>query len=294
MFTFSRICGIIFLKNDERSRKEMTIGERISCLRKKQGLTQVKLAELLGVTDKAVSKWERNISFPDISILPNIAVTLCVTVDELFRENAEDIEKPAGKFISLEKYLMGEFGCVVPDIHPKDEEIVLIIDSPDTDEAEHGYALSGRAGVEVNSYFFGNREPFALEEMKSGKLGITYISNVPLLNITPPINKLVDELEYTRLNKYHINLFLLQSCMKKFCDLILSDTVKIIALTREFNKKYFGAFISYARDDILSVLHNKISSGKLKILFVVPPLFWNKEDCKKSKDLAELKACLVQ
>ena len=113
-------------------------------------------------------------------------------------------------------------------------------------------------------------------------------------NLAPPINKLVDELEYTRLNKYHINLFLLQSCMKKFCDLVLSDTVKIIALTREFNQKYFGAFISHARPDVLSVLHDKISSGKLKILFVGPPLFWSKEDYKKPKGLTDLKECFGQ
>ena len=267
----------------------MTIGERISNFRKKQGITQVKLAELLGVTDKAVSKWERNISFPDISLLPNLAVALCVTVDELFQEKAEVTEKADEKFISLEKYLMGEFGYVVPDIHPQDEEIVLIIDSPDTDEADHGYSLSGRAGAEVNKLFYDRCEPFTFQQMKSGKLGVTYISNVPLWNLASPINKLVDELEYTRLNKYHINLFLLQSCMKKFCDLVLSDTVKIIALTREFNQKYFGAFISHARPDVLSVFYEKISSGKLKILFVGSPIFWSKEDYKKPKGLAELK-----
>ena len=270
----------------------MTIGERISVFRKKQGLTQSGLAKLIGVTDKAVSKWERNVSCPDISLLPNVAAALCVTVDELFQEKAEATRKADEKFISLEKYLMGEFGHTVPDIHPQDEKIVLIMDSPDTDEAEHGYSLSGRAGAEVNSYIYDSREPFTLEQMKSGKIGVTYISNVPLWNLAPPINKLVDELEYTRLNKYHINLFLLQSCMKKFCDLVLSDTVKIIALTREFNQKYFGAFISYARPAVLSVLHDKISSGKLKILFVGPPLFWNKEDYKKPKGLADLKDLL--
>ena len=267
----------------------MTIGERISNFRKKQGITQVKLAELLGVTDKAVSKWERNISFPDISLLPDIAAALCVTVDELFQEKTEAAEKADEKFLSLEKYLMGEFGFVVPDIHPQDEEIVLIMDSPDTDEAGHGYSLSGRAGAEVNSYIFDRHKPFTPEQLKSGTIGVTYISNVPLWNLAPPINKLVDELEYTRLNKYHTNLFLLQSCMKKFCDLVLSDTVKIIALTREFNQKYFGAFISYARPDVLSVFHDKISSGKLKILYVGPPLFWNKGDYKKPKGLFELK-----
>ena len=70
--------------------------------------------------------------------------------------------------------------------------------------------------------------------------------------------------------------------------------MKIIALTREFNQKYFGAFISYARPDILSVFYEKISSGKLKILFVGPPLFWSKEDYKKPKGLTDLKECFGQ
>ena len=73
--------------------------------------------------------------------------------------------------------------------------------------------------------------------------------------------------------------------MKKFCDLVLSDTVKIIALTREFNQKYFGAFISYARPDVLSVFHDKISSGKLKILFVGSPLFGTRRIIRSQKDL---------
>lgn len=267
----------------------MTLGERISDFRKKQGLTQIGLAKLLGVTDKAVSKWERNVSCPDISILPIIANALNVTIDELLQGAKERNEEPSEKFISLEKYLMGEFDYVVPDFHPQGEQIVLIMDFPNIDDAEHGYALSGKAGAEVNRYIFDSHAPFTPEQMKQGKLGVTYISNVPLWNLSPPINKLVDELEYTRLNKFHINLLLLQGCMKKFSELVLNDAVKVIALTREFNQKYFGAFISYANPEILSVLYGKISSGKLKILFVGPPLFWNKEDYKKPKGLVDLK-----
>lgn len=272
----------------------MTIGEHISDFRKEQGLTQAGLAQLLGVTDKAVSKWERNVSCPDISLLPCLAKALCVTVDELL-QGKKEVEQPQNQmFISLEKYLMGLYGFVVPDFHPKGEEITLIMDSPDRDDADHGYPLSGRAGAEVNRYIFCDHSPFTLDKMKSGKLGVSYISNVPLWNLDPPIDKLVSELEYTRLNRYHINLFLLQGCMEKFSKLILSDTVKVIALTREFNQKYFGAFISYSRPEILSIFNDKISSGKLKILYVGPPLFWNKEDYKKPSGLTDLKEYIKQ
>ena len=51
--------------------KERT-GQLITELRKEKGLTQKQLADALNVTDKAVSKWERGLSFPDISMLEPI------------------------------------------------------------------------------------------------------------------------------------------------------------------------------------------------------------------------------
>lgn len=62
---------------------ETTIGLRIKTLRKRNGLTQDQLAELLGVTAQAVSKWENDISCPDIAMLPQLAAILGVTTDIL-------------------------------------------------------------------------------------------------------------------------------------------------------------------------------------------------------------------
>ena len=59
------------------------LGSLIRALRREAGLKQRELAEALGVTDKAVSKWERDLSFPDAASLPKLAETLGVTVDEL-------------------------------------------------------------------------------------------------------------------------------------------------------------------------------------------------------------------
>lgn len=59
------------------------IGEKISELRKAKGYTQKQLALLLHVTDGAVSKWERGINFPDLSIMESLAAALGVTVIEL-------------------------------------------------------------------------------------------------------------------------------------------------------------------------------------------------------------------
>ena len=61
----------------------MTTGEIISTCRKDKGMTQKDLAELLNVTDKAVSKWERNLSYPDTGLLPRLAEILGVSVETL-------------------------------------------------------------------------------------------------------------------------------------------------------------------------------------------------------------------
>jgi len=62
-----------------------TLGMMIADLRKKNGMTQLELAEKMGVTDKAVSKWERDLSCPDINSLPTLAEILGVSVDELMQ-----------------------------------------------------------------------------------------------------------------------------------------------------------------------------------------------------------------
>ena len=62
------------------------VGRNIERLRKEKGITQKELADYLNVSDKTVSHWEREESAPDISILPVLAETLGVTVDELLKE----------------------------------------------------------------------------------------------------------------------------------------------------------------------------------------------------------------
>ena len=74
---------------------ELTMGGFIAAKRQEKGLTQLELGEKLGVTDKAVSKWERNISCPDIGSIPRLAEVLGVSVEELMRvNNTAANEKP--------------------------------------------------------------------------------------------------------------------------------------------------------------------------------------------------------
>lgn len=70
--------------SDEKLKEQ--IGTNISNLRKRQGLTQAGLADKLNYSDKAVSKWERGESVPDVLTLVSIAQVLGVTVDDLLTD----------------------------------------------------------------------------------------------------------------------------------------------------------------------------------------------------------------
>lgn len=66
------------------------LGAAIRRLRTQKGMTQQALAKELHVTDKAVSKWERGLSVPDICLFPNLAIVLGVSVGDLLLEGSND------------------------------------------------------------------------------------------------------------------------------------------------------------------------------------------------------------
>ena len=70
---------------------ENTLGKRIIAHRKQLGLTQDKLAEMMGVTPQAVSKWENDQSCPDITALPQLADIFGITTDELLGHTTKAI-----------------------------------------------------------------------------------------------------------------------------------------------------------------------------------------------------------
>ena len=64
--------------------------KNLSIFRKQRHLTQEQLANELGLTFQAISKWENGLSCPDISLLPQLAEIFGVTIDDLFREQTEE------------------------------------------------------------------------------------------------------------------------------------------------------------------------------------------------------------
>lgn len=85
-----------------------TLGRRIAALRRRKDLTQEALAEKLGVSPQAVSKWENDLSCPDIQLLPALAQLLGVTVDVLLSgESAQETSlTPPGERKPLEQMVM--------------------------------------------------------------------------------------------------------------------------------------------------------------------------------------------
>ena len=86
-FTFFFDFDNLFLKYVKRGAimSNKTTGEIISFLRHQKGLTQKELAEQLNVTDKAVSKWERDVALPDINTIPKLAEFLEISIEELIK-----------------------------------------------------------------------------------------------------------------------------------------------------------------------------------------------------------------
>ena len=97
----------------------MNIGLNIRILRKNADLSQEMLAERLGVTFQAVSRWERNESYPDITLLPAIANFFGVTVDFLLGTEGEREEEEVKNIVEQ---------CQECDVHYKGEEMRCIIE----------------------------------------------------------------------------------------------------------------------------------------------------------------------
>ena len=91
--------------------KAEEVGYRIAQARKKQGMTQRELSERLHVSDKAVSKWERGVNYPDISLFDEIAKTLDLSLVELLGiedRSKEEIMQSISEISKYEKEKIGK------------------------------------------------------------------------------------------------------------------------------------------------------------------------------------------
>jgi transcriptional regulator with XRE-family HTH domain len=91
----------------DNDRRINTMGNRIKEVRKSKGITQKELAEKLGVTPQAVSRWESEAGLPDVSMIVPIAQTLNITTDALLGYNSQSQDEIITKKI-FERLLIEE------------------------------------------------------------------------------------------------------------------------------------------------------------------------------------------
>lgn len=127
-----------------------SMGEIISTLRKEKGMTQKELADKLNITDKAVSKWERDISLPDTATIPKLAEILEVSVEELMNAKATPLSKHKG------------FGTIVNIILkavPTAMGVAVIVTSLLGElDMKSGFTMLGIGLACIGVYLLGNKE----------------------------------------------------------------------------------------------------------------------------------------
>lgn len=99
---------------------KVEIGSVIARQRKEKGLTQKQLADMLKVSNKTIPKWETGEGFPDITILPALAETLSITVDELLsgdpikdRNNFKNDAIECAEYLASKTILRFKNACVL-------------------------------------------------------------------------------------------------------------------------------------------------------------------------------------
>ena len=92
---------------------QVKTGGLIRVLRTQKGLTQKALAEAIGVGDKAVSKWERGLGCPDVSLLPEISRVLGVGLETLLSGSLDANDQERGNMKKLNFYVCPDCGNLI-------------------------------------------------------------------------------------------------------------------------------------------------------------------------------------
>ena len=156
------------------------MGKRIAEFRKKSHMTQLRLAEKLGISDRTVSKWESGQGYPDITMLPRLASALGVSIDRLMLGPKKGIAI-GGSIIadvvkSIEQYPQPGLLTYVSDVTPAVGGCVpnTAIDLAKLDGSIPIHAL-GRIGSDENGrYILSQMEKYGIHTQ-----GIVFSGNTP-------------------------------------------------------------------------------------------------------------------
>ncbi|QHI71633.1 helix-turn-helix domain-containing protein [Aminipila terrae] len=89
------------------------VGELILSLRKEKGMTQKQLADVMNISDKAISKWERGMGCPDVSLLRELSKVLEVNIEKILLGNLEPNDADGGNMKKLKFYVCPNCGNIL-------------------------------------------------------------------------------------------------------------------------------------------------------------------------------------
>jgi len=137
----------------------LKIGEKIKELREKSNITQQKMADYLGITEQAISRWENSGGYPDMELIPSIANFLNVSTDELF-ETDKKHEKLVNLHKEVRKKVVGwdsQSNCTAIEMYrdilkefPNDYQTMFFLIAHLSEE-NHGIS-KGKHSAEIISY----------------------------------------------------------------------------------------------------------------------------------------------
>lgn len=137
-------------------------GNLIKELREKKKITQRKLADMIGVSDKAVSKWENNRGLPDVSLLEGLAEGLGVSMAELLMGRVIQNQNPSANMLKAKFYICPVCGNCIQSIGEANISCCGVNLPPqECEEAEEGHEIL----VEIveNEYFVHMNHPMSKE-----------------------------------------------------------------------------------------------------------------------------------
>jgi len=162
------------------------VGALILQLRKEKGMTQKQLADQMNISDKTISKWERGLGCPDVSLLSELAAILGVHVDKLLEGDLKPNEQDRGNMKSINFYVCTDCGNVMTSTgHPTLSCCGRIVEPLKAQPAEAEHQVQAEA-VD-NDYYMTLEHEMSKEHYISFAAFVTY-DRMNLIKLYPEQN----------------------------------------------------------------------------------------------------------
>ena len=257
----------------------MNIGNKIKELRKQRGITQEQLANSIGISFQAVSKWENGIALPDITLAPTLASYFGVSMDELFEFNLKDIElaidnivNEAYKFRESDpqksKYILEEGLKKYPDNEILLNNLLYVVNyskNPDETISVASFLIekTNQADIKYDALRFLAYAYKAKGDLKSAEKAIDQIPEIYFTKLTEMAYLLEGKAKYDAAYKQKwISFENLIQMMEKLAEYYESEGMKIEAIKeREKALKFIAIIENNAYDDYVSFFNKKIKNN---------------------------------